>query len=99
MELNNYFGNLCCDDTYIEPTPIALIDKSVYPVLDELQVFRTLSNVKRTTTGPDSIPYWFWKEFADLLAPLITQIWNLSLKDSTWPLAWKEANIRPFAKI
>ena len=58
-----------------------------------------LSKIKKTASGPDSIPYWVWRDNALLLAPVVTFIWNLSLCSYTWPEAWKESNISPFPKV
>ena len=39
-----------------------------------------MSNLKKTATGPDEIPFWFSKEHAELLIPVISYVWNLSLQ-------------------
>ena len=49
--------------------------------------------------GPDSIPYTVWKDHAELLAPVLTKVWNLSLKTYTWPVSWKRSNINPIPKV
>ena len=48
-ELNDYFGELCSENTYTR------------------------------------IPYIVRKDHAELLAPVIAMVWNLSLKTHTWP--------------
>ena len=58
-----------------------------------------LSKIKTTASGPDSIPYWVWRDNALLLAPVVTFIWNLSLCSYTWPEGWKESNISPLSKV
>ena len=58
-----------------------------------------LSKIKKTASGPDSIPYWVWRDYALLLAPVVTFIWNLSLCSYTWPEGWKESNISPLPKV
>ena len=73
--------------------------KNVLPQLTLSQVFYALSNIKRTATGPDLIPYWIWKDHAEVFAPVIREIWNLSLGSQTWPKAWKKANINPLPKL
>ena len=45
-----------------------------------------------------NIPYWFWADHAELLTPVITHIWNLSLATHSWPTSWKRANINPLTK-
>ena len=47
--------------------------------ITERQVWNILAKLKRSATGPDEIPYWFWGDHAELLTPVITHIWNLSL--------------------
>ena len=53
----------------------------------------------KTATGPDMIPYWIWKYHAEIFAPMIYKIWNLSLKSSTWPSSWKRAHVTPLPKV
>ena len=73
--------------------------KNMLPQLTLSQVFYALSNIKRTATGPDLIPYWIWKDRAEAFAPVILEIWNLSLGSQIWPKAWKKANINLLPKI
>ena len=58
-----------------------------------------LLKLKRTAIGPDNIPFWIWKDLAELLTPVITQVWNLSLSTHSWPGSWKRANINPLPKV
>ena len=62
-------------------------------------LFNSLVNVKKTATGPDNIPYWIWKDCAELLTPVVTYVWNLSLSTHTWPDSWKRANVNPLPKV
>jgi len=57
-----------------------------------------LSGIKQTATGQDQIPFWVWKDFADIFAPVVSKCWNLSLRTSTWPDIWKKVNINPLPK-
>ena len=50
---------------------------------------------KRTSPGPDGLPCWLWKEYANYLAPILTYVLHLSLHDQCVPSLWKLANIRP----
>ena len=50
------------------------------PEIPEGVVWKSLSNIKRTATGPDGIPFWVWKEHAEILTPILSHIWNLSLR-------------------
>ena len=79
------FGDWC-DDTEI-------------PTITKQQAWNCLRSIKRTATGPDSIPYAVWKDHAELLTPLLTNVWNLSLETHTWPRTWKRSNIDPLPKV
>ena len=84
-ELNNYFGKLCTDETYVEPELLEIGDDTEIPTITEQQVWNCLRSIKKTATGPDSIPYTVWKDHAELLTPVLTNVWNLSLETHTWP--------------
>jgi hypothetical protein len=47
------------------------------------QFKNALLKISKTATGPDKIPFWVWKENADVFAPVMTKIWNESLSTST----------------
>ena len=51
VRLNDYFANLCYDDSYVRPIDM-------------------------------DIPDWIWKDCAELLTPVVTHVWNLSLSTS-----------------
>ena len=99
MDLNDYFARLCSDDMYIEPTPVTISSEGEIPVISERQVWNLLSALKRTATGPDQIPYWVWKEHAEIFTPLITKIWNLSISTQCLPSSWKRAIIALLPKM
>ncbi|XP_028414902.1 uncharacterized protein LOC114537989 [Dendronephthya gigantea] len=98
-DLNTYFGNVCTDINYENPQPQDISDDVEIPTVNEWQVWNTLKLIKRTAMGPDSIPYTVWKDHAELLTPVMTKVWNLSLKTHTWPVSWKRSNIDPLAKV
>ena len=58
-----------------------------------------MSSLKKTATGPDQIPYWVWKDQAEIFTPIITRLCNLSLATHQWPRSWKRANINPLPKV
>ena len=97
--LNRYFGELCHDDSYVEPTLSIIGDEVDIPSFTEQQVWNSLKRIKRTATGPDYIPHWVWNDHAEILTEVITNVWNLSLSSHTWPGSWKRANINPLAKV
>ena len=55
----------------------------------------TLCNGNR----PGRNSFWFFKEHAELLTPVISYVWNLSLSTHSWPESWKRANISPLPKV
>ena len=86
-ELNHYFANLCHDEDYIRPVPMDITENIPAPQLTLSQVYYALLKTKQTSTGPDNIPFWVWKENAAILAPAVQAIWNLSLSTQRWPSA------------
>ena len=48
--------------------------------------------------GPDRIANWVLKEYADILAPPISVLLNVSYCKQKLPSAWKRANITPIPK-
>ena len=58
-----------------------------------------MQHLKKTATGPDLIPFWVWRDHAEMFAPLICKIWNLSLRFSTWPSSWKRAHVTPLQEV
>ena len=78
-DLNHFFAQLCSDDSYVPPSDVVITPDVEIPQITERQVWNILAKLKRTATGPDEIPYWFWADHVELLIPVITHIWNLSL--------------------
>ena len=63
-----------------------------------MSVFKALLHVKSSATGPDDLPFWFWKEYALELTPAITHILNVPLVKQQIPITWKTAIVRPIPK-
>ncbi len=68
------------------------------PELSVHTVCKLLLNQKRTTSGPDELPHWFWNTYAYDIAPVITIIFNSSIKLGIVPDSWKLANLLPVPK-
>ena len=98
-ELNEYFSNLCTDNSYTEPLNVAIDDDEEVPELTEVQVWNCITHLKNTAMGLDRIPFWIWKDNTEILVPVVTKIWNLSLASHTWPTSWKRATIKPLPKV
>lgn len=63
------------------------------PSLGVLTVRRFMTRLKRTAPGADGFPYWLWRDFAHHLVPVVTKLFNSSLRQQSVPLPWKLANI------
>ena len=64
-----------------------------------MQVWQSLCKLKRTAVGPDNIPFWIWKDLADIFTPVVTKVWNLCLLTQSWPRSWKRSNVYPLPKV
>ena len=60
VDLNDFFALLCSDDSYVPPSDVVIAPDVEIPQITERQVWNILAKLKRTATGPDEIPYWFW---------------------------------------
>ena len=99
-DINTHFQSIDTDISYVEPALLKIIPElHKVPVIHEISVFKALARVKRTATGPDDLPFWFWKEYALELTPVITHILNVSLVSQQVPKIWKTANVRPIPKV
>ena len=45
------------------------------------------------------VKFFIMPNYAELLTPVITQVWNLLLSTHTRPDSWKRANINPLPKF
>ena len=86
------------DPNYTTPEPLQISEGTRIPSLSLHEVRHFLLNQKRSSSGPDNLPHWFWKSFAIELAPIVTEIFNMSLKTSKVPQKWKSANLLPLPK-
>ena len=98
-ELNDYFAEVCWDGAYKQPSPAQVESGVQVPEILERQVWNCLWHLKKTATGPDLIPFWVWRDHAEIFTPLICKIWNLSLRFSTWPSSWKRAHVNPLPNV
>ncbi len=80
----------CLDTIDVNSEVIKLDVSSVHTSL------RTLN--PRKAPGPDEIPNWLLKEYADFLADPVCSILNTSFAEQALPNSWKHANVIPLAK-
>ncbi|KAL9960493.1 hypothetical protein ACROYT_G033961 [Oculina patagonica] len=65
----------------------------------EQSVVKKLRAVKTSRAGgPDDLPNWVLREFADILAAPIADILNTSFSECKVPRVWKIANVSPLPK-
>ena len=96
--INTYFQTINTDDVYEAPTRLQIPAETRHPTVNECNVRKLLTNQKRTASGPDEFPYWLWRDYSHHFAPVITKIFNCSLKHQTVPFLWKLANVSPIPK-
>ena len=92
-------ANLCYGDSHVKRIDMDIPDSVKTPEISERCVWNTLVDVKKMATGPDNIPYWIWKDCAELLTPVVTHVWNLLPSTHTWLDSWKRANVNPLPKV
>ena len=92
-EINSFFHNLCTDSCYISSEVLQIPDGTRVPLLTVEVVFKFLQEQKCSSSGPDDLPHWFWREFATEIAPTITKIFKLSLKTGKIPVSEDETTI------
>ena len=67
--------------------------------VSEERVWKTLSKLNPfKSSGPDRIPNWFLREYADLIAFPVCKILHASFKEQRLPLSWKLADVTPLPK-
>lgn len=96
--INAYFQNINTDTQYTSPQFLTIPDDTRIPKVNVETVEMYMTKQKRTSPGPDELPYWLWKDFAHYLAPVLTNVLNLSLHEQCVPSLWKLANISPIQK-
>lgn len=68
-------------------------------LVDTRKTFRALSHVKlNKSPGSDVVPNKIWKEFAWDLPPVLSDIYNTSLRQGVAPSQLKEAQVTPCPK-
>ena len=53
------------DDTYVNPSPIAIGSNINIPETTEHEFWNALRKIKRAAIGPDLIPLWICKEHSE----------------------------------
>lgn len=95
-EFSDYFSSVFGVSPPINPVYESVDCESILLFLSE--VTAELSRISKSTTGPDGIPAWILRDFSEYLAPVLTMIFNWSLRIGVVPDAFKKASVRPVAK-
>ena len=67
--------------------------------VSELRVMKLLASLNPSKAcGPDEIPNWLLKEYAELLAFPVSKIINASFEEQILPRVWKFADVSPLPK-
>jgi hypothetical protein len=68
-------------------------------IIREEDIYYKLSSISSSkAAGTDEIPNWVLKDYAPLLAPPVTSIFNASLQQASVPAVWKKADVIPVPK-
>ncbi|PFX17465.1 Angiopoietin-related protein 3 [Stylophora pistillata] len=74
-------------------------EDSLFLEVSEARMQSLLANLNPSkASGPDSIPNWLLKEYADFLCRPLTVIFNASFKEQCLPQIWKMADVTPLPK-
>jgi hypothetical protein len=90
--------------THEDETNVPYLHGPDFPEISELTIScdgieKLLRNIKSSkASGPDLIPCRFLKELASELAPILTALFQQSLREGALPSDWKNANVAPVFK-
>ena len=96
--MNEHFQSINTDPDYVTPQPLHIPRGARVPELCVHTICKLLLNQNRTTSGPDELPRWFWNTYAYDIAPVLTIIFNSSIKLGIVPDSWKLENVLPVPK-
>ena len=100
--INNFFANTATNPNY-DRQAVQAHTRSVDPEnireFTSYEVYRSLYAVTRTSQGSDPLPHWILKECAVQLYPIVTHLFNLTLKTAQIPASWKHSIVTPKPKV
>jgi len=100
--INQHFVDIATDPDYSRDAVLSFVQGDHCESIqgfEEFHVFRLLSTLKRTSAGPELIPFWVYKQCAGQLTPIVTHIFNLSLSTGIPPNQWKHSIVTAIPKI
>lgn len=103
--LNTELANRSANDSQISHIPPLAWSRntSSLPIdpprqLELWEIATAMRKCKKSSPGPINIPYFIFRLFWDILAPLYLHVWNISLKSGKFPQSYKRANLTPVPK-
>ena len=98
LKFNEAFVSVTRDIPPLSPIPFPdtqlQSDYTTIPteyIIREEDIYYKLSSISSSkSAGPDEIPNWVLKDYAPLLAPPVTSIFNTSLQQASVPAVWKK---------
>jgi hypothetical protein len=75
-------------------------DTTVFLEVSSFRVCNNLRHLKQNKApGPDGLPNWIFKEYAEILCEPLGNILNSSFREQRLPSVWKHANVIPTPKV
>ena len=96
--LNTHYASVSADPLYIAPSPKGTCAPHLES-FNEMSVFWLLEHVKDTAGGTDSLPAWFLRLSAPVIARPLAWLYNQSLAQAIVPTQSKSACLTPVPKI
>jgi len=99
IKINESFVSVMADYDPLSDATQVLVDDDLPITVSVHSVITKLKQISASSAGgPDNIPNWVLKEYADILGPPVAEIINTSFRDCKVPNIWKVANIVPIPK-
>jgi hypothetical protein len=97
---SKFFGSVFVDDNGIPPNLGNKTDAQLGTVVfTEEEIVKVMKNIKPSfATGPDGINAFFMKKVSNSIAPVLRNIFNLSMETGVVPALWRKALIVPVPK-
>ena len=98
-QLNQHYASISNDAGFIQPVSKVTCNNHFSLVgVSEIDIFKILDTLKRTSAGLDGVPSWFLRIAAPGFSKPIAHLFNLSIANSFVPDIWKNSIITPVQK-
>ncbi|KAI8484099.1 hypothetical protein Bbelb_382170 [Branchiostoma belcheri] len=97
-DLNQHFSEAWCpgNDLHLFPLQRPAIAVELCTIGEVKALLKSLNSTK--ASGPDDLPTWTLKQYAEDLAPVVTHLFKASFEQGLTPSIWKAANVVPIPK-